>query len=213
MRVISWTELGLGISMLIIGLTGGIGSGKSSVARLFANLGISVIDADTVARDIVKPGMPALSRIAQEFGPDAIGTDKQLDRQYLRDLVFEDEPARRRLEAIMHPLIRTEMFRRARDVQTPYCVFEIPLLVETRQTDVVDRVVVVDCPEELQIERIKQRDRLTQDEIRAIMNAQATRHQRRNQADDVIVNDASTELLEQRVQELHQKYLALAADQ
>ncbi len=199
--------------MLIIGLTGGIGSGKSSVSRVFASLGISVIDADSVARDIVKPGMPALSRIAQEFGPDAIGTDKQLDRQYLRDLVFEDEPARRRLEAIMHPLIRTEMFRRARDITSAYGVFEIPLLVETRQMDIVDRVLVVDCPEELQIERIKQRDQLPEDQIRAIMSAQATRHQRRNQADDIIVNDTSTELLEKHVQELHRKYLELAANQ
>lgn len=197
--------------MLIIGLTGGIGSGKSAAARLFADLGIAVIDADQVARDIVRPGMPALSRIAQEFGPDAVGRDRQLDRKYLRDLVFEDATARRRLEAIMHPLIRTEMFRRAREVTTPYCIFEIPLLIETRQTDVVDRVLVIDCPEELQIARIRARDQLPDEQIRAIMAAQATRHQRLHHADDVIVNDGSQAALEQQVQALHQKYLALAA--
>lgn len=197
--------------MLIIGLTGGIGSGKSSVARLFAGFGAAIIDADQVARDIVKPGMPALARIVREFGPEAIGADRQLDRKYLRDLVFDDTAARQRLEAILHPLIRTEMFRRARDVTTPYCIFEIPLLVETGQTDSVDRVLVVDCPEELQIARIRARDRLPDEQVRAIMSAQATRHQRLGQADDIIVNDGTTAALEPQVHTLHRKYLELAA--
>ena len=199
--------------MLVIGLTGGIGSGKSTVANLFAEIGVTVIDADVIARELVEPGMPALVAIEDEFGPNILDDDGRLDRQHLRQIIFSNPVARRRLEAILHPLIRAEMNNRLTTVTGPYCIVVIPLLFEVGQTDMMDRILVVDCPEQLQIERIKTRDNMPEEQIRAIIRSQATRDERLDQADDIIVNDSGQDRLKQRVVELHRKYLELAASQ
>lgn len=193
--------------MLKIGLTGGIGSGKSTVAELFRQRGITVIDADRIARELVQPGCPALEAIVRAFGPEMVEPDGRLNRAALRQKAFSDPKARQALEAILHPQIFAEMSRRAKTCQTPYCILAIPLLVETGAQGQVDRVLVVDCPEQLQIERIKLRDRLPEDLIRRILASQATRQERLKVADDVIVNAEDLAKLEPQVEELHRFYL------
>ena len=197
--------------MLTVGLTGGIGSGKSTVAQRFIELGVPVIDADDIAHYLVEPGKPALQRIIGEFGSDMLSVDGKLNRSLLRKIVFDNPSQRKVLEAILHPLIRIEMMRRVDELKVPYCVLCIPLLVETRQTDIVDRVLVIDSPEELRRRRIKQRDGLPDTEIKAILAAQATAEDRLAAADDVIVNDGGLDDICRQVDELHQKYLDLAA--
>ena len=197
--------------MLTVGLTGGIGSGKSTVAQRFIELGVPVIDADDIAHFLVEPGKPALQRIIGEFGSDMLSVDGKLNRSLLRKIVFDNPSQRKVLEAILHPLIRIEMMRRVDELKVPYCVLCIPLLVETRQTDIVDRVLVIDSPEELRRRRIKQRDGLPDTEIKAILAAQATAEDRLAAADDVIVNDGGLDDICRQVDELHQKYLDLAA--
>jgi len=196
--------------MLKIGLTGGIGSGKSTVAQRFTELGVAVIDADEISRTLVEPGQPTLDRIASEFGPDVLTHKGELDRSRMRKIVFADPQRRKVLEALLHPLIRAEMQRRAKIIKTPYGVLCIPLLAETRQTDMVDRVLVIDSPEKLQYQRIKQRDSLPDREIKAILAAQVTAEDRLEVADDVIVNDGNVDDLNRQVDILHKKYLRLA---
>ncbi len=193
--------------MLKIGLTGGIGSGKSTVARLFERLGVEVIDADRIARELVEPGCPALEAIEDAFGPEILKPSGQLDRAKLRQKIFSDPKARKALETILHPRIFADMSLRADLCQAPYCILAIPLLVETGAQDQVDRVLVVDCPEQLQIERIKLRDRLPEDLIRQILASQASRQERLAVADEVIVNAEDLSKLEQQVEELHRFYL------
>ncbi len=192
---------------LTIGLTGGIGSGKSTVACLFRQRGIAVIDADSIARELVRPGCPALEAIVSAFGPAILQPSGELDRAALRRVIFSDPKARNTLEAILHPPIFAEMHRRAGLCQTPYCILAIPLLVETGAQHLVHRVLVVDCPETLQIERIKRRDGLPEDLIRQILASQASRTERLKAADDVIVNADSLTELERQVEELHRFYL------
>ncbi len=193
---------------LRIGLTGGIGSGKSTVARLFVELGVSVIDADELAHRLMSPGGAAVSAILRQFGAD-LSADGGIDRRRLGRMVFEQPQQRQRLEALLHPMIRTEMERAARDAQTPYCVLVIPLLVEAGQRDLVDRVLVVDADEETQIARVRGRDRRNDAEIQAILAAQASRTQRLAAADDVVNNRGDLTELRRQVEALHQRYLAL----
>ncbi len=197
-------------TMLRIGLTGGIGSGKSAVADCFSSLGIEVIDADAVAREVVAPGSPVLAEIAAAFGQQYLDREGQLDRPRLRAHVFKDPQARKRLEAILHPRIRTVMEERAERARGLYCVLVIPLLLETGQGDLVDRVLVVDTPLETQYARVAARDGLDREQIDAILAAQLGRSERLAQADDVISNDTDLDALRQQVVDLDHRYRAMA---
>ena len=195
---------------LVVGLTGGIASGKTSVSRCFERLGVPVIDADVVARDVVAPGEPGLSAIVKEFGPDALDKQGRLDRRRLRKLVFKDPGRRRNLESILHPEIRSCMLARLGELNHDYAVLAIPLLLETAQTDLVDRVLVVDAPEAVQIERTHRRDGVSETDVRDIMAAQATRTDRLARADDVIENNGTLGELFTRVNQLDEFYRSIA---
>jgi len=194
-----------------VALTGGIASGKSTVADLFAALGVPVIDTDVIARQVVEPGQPALAKISATFGPDVLDADGRLDRRRMRERIFADPDAKRRLEAILHPAIRAEMEQQSMAAQGPYQVLVIPLLTEGGRRDHVDRVLLVDVPEELQIQRLMMRDGVSHEQAQASLNAQATRAQRLALADDVIRNTGRVDGLREQVAELHGKYLRLAA--
>ncbi len=196
---------------LRIGLTGGIASGKSTVARRFAELGATVIDADEVARAVVAPGEPALAQIERRFGRAVLCPDGTLNRRALRGLVFADAAARRDLEAILHPPIRAEMARRATLATGPYVLLVIPLLVEGGPRDDLDRILVVDAAEEAQLARLTARDGSSPAEARAILSAQASRADRLARADDVLRNDGELATLIDEVDRLHRHYLRLAA--
>jgi dephospho-CoA kinase len=193
-----------------VALTGGIASGKSTVANLFARHGVPLIDTDVIAREVVEPGQPALAAVVAEFGPGILDEDGRMDRRRMRERVFGDPGARQRLEAILHPAIRTEMERQSARAAGPYQVLVIPLLAESGRRDHVDRVLVVDAPEELQVERVMQRDRVTREQALAALGAQAKRDARLAFADDVIVNDGDPDALAARVDALHRRYLELA---
>ena len=196
--------------MLRIGLTGGIASGKSTVERLFAAHGVPIIDSDVIAREVVALGTPGLAQVRARFGDEVLLADGRLDRRALRRLVFADPTARRDLETIVHPLIRSAMAERSAAAGGPYQINVIPLLVEGGRRATLDRVLVVDCPEALQIERVMQRDHITEAEARAILAAQVSRSERLAAADDVIVNDGDAAALQAQVDALHTKYLRLA---
>ena len=197
--------------MFTVGLTGGIGSGKSTVADFFAARHVPVIDTDVIARELTAPGGAALGEIRASFG-DAMLPDGKLDRARLRRRVFADPGARRQLEAILHPRIHQAVEQALAAQAAPYALVVIPLLVESGgYRDLLDRVLVVDCPEALQVTRVTARSGLTEDEVRAILAAQATRAERLAIADDVIVNSASPAAIEREVAALHQRYLALAS--
>ncbi len=196
--------------MRIVGLTGGIGSGKSTVSALFEKLGVPVIDADLVARQVVEPGQPALAEIEAAFGPGVIDATGRLDRAALRRIVFGDDEARQRLEAILHPRILAEMKRRAGALDAPYLIFAIPLLIEAGQQGEVDRVLVVDASDAIRRRRVMERDGLSEAEVAAVMAAQASREARLAAADDVIVNEGDAENLARAVADLHRRYLELA---
>ena len=195
---------------LVIAVTGGIGSGKSTVCDEFARCGVPVIDADQVAREVVLPGSPGLAEITAEFGPSILAPDHTLDRAALRRVVFADPAARLKLEAILHPLIRHATRARIAALDADYCLLAIPLLVEKGHYDQIDRVLVVDCPEDVQINRVMSRDRLTAPEVAAIMRTQATRDARLSRADDVIVNAEGLESITTQVARLHEIYRRLA---
>ncbi|MDZ7595326.1 MAG: dephospho-CoA kinase [Thiobacillus sp.] len=198
--------------MFTVGLTGGIGSGKSTVADCFATLGVPVIDTDVIARDLTAPGGAALAAIRAAFGATVMQADGTLDRAALRRRVFADSAARHQLEAILHPRIRQVVGDMLAMLSAPYALIVIPLLVETGgYRDVLNRVLVVDCPEDVQVARVRARSGLTQAEIKAILAAQAGRAERLAVADDIIVNTATLEALRAEVAALHQRYLALAA--
>ncbi|MGS0895259.1 dephospho-CoA kinase [Burkholderia stagnalis] len=198
--------------MFAVGLTGGIGSGKTTVADLFAARGASIVDTDLIAHRITAPGGLAMPAIGHAFGPDFVAADGALDRARMRALIFSDDDARRRLEAITHPLIRAETDREARDAQGPYVMFVVPLLVESGNWRArADRVLVVDCPVDTQIARVMRRNGFTREQVEAIIARQATRDARLAAADDVIVNDAATpDALAAQVDALHRRYLGLA---
>jgi len=195
---------------LRIGLTGGIASGKSTVTQRFAELGVPVIDADVASRRVVEPGTPGLARVVERFGADVLA-DGQLDRRALRNLIFKDSSLRQALDAILHPLIRAEMEREAAQAQAPYVVMAIPLLVEGGSSAKrVDRVLVVDADETLQIQRLQARDGSSEQQARAILASQASRAARLAAADDVLLNTATVAELRQAVDRLHEQYLQLA---
>lgn len=195
---------------LVIGLTGGIGSGKSTVAKLFARLGAPVIDADAIAHELVSPGEPALRAIVAAFGRDVLTPEGTLDRRRLRERAFRDPALRERLETILHPLIRREMRRRVQALDAPYCVLCIPLLLETGRTDQMDRILVVDTPPTLQIERTQARDGSSRETVERIMRAQVDPRERLAAADDVIDNSGTLAQLEAQVESLHRRYLDMA---
>jgi dephospho-CoA kinase len=195
-----------------VGLTGGIGSGKSAVAQLFAGHGAAVIDSDDIAHELSGPGGAAIGKIRTAFGAGMIRPDGSLNRDRMRTLVFGDAAARERLEKILHPLIREESTRRAMRAAGPYIVFVIPLLIEGGlDRSRIQRVLVVDCIEAQQIARVMERSRLQEREIRAILSAQASRAERLAQAEDVIDNSGPRQALAPQVARLHEKYLMLAA--
>jgi len=196
--------------MLVIGLTGGIGSGKSTVAKMFVSLGAPVIDMDQIARQVVEPGQPALNQIIHEFGANLLDTDGRLNRRKLRELIFDSVENRRRLEAILHPLIRQETQRQISKLDAAYCIVVIPLLLEANQRLLVDRILVVDLPEALQITRTMQRDDVSAADVKKILTAQVNRSSRLAAADDVIDNSAGLEQIRIRVAELDQQYRNLA---
>lgn len=196
--------------MIRVALTGGIASGKSAVAALFEARGVPVVDSDAIAREIVAPGSPALEAIRRRFGEGILQGDGTLDRRALREQVFADPVARRDLEAITHPAIRARMQEWSQAVTGPYQIHMIPLLVESGGRRDFDRVLVVDCPEELQIQRVMQRDGVDANSARTILAAQASRAARLAIADDVIVNDGDRDKLSHDVDALHQRYLQLS---
>ncbi|HHJ16424.1 MAG TPA: dephospho-CoA kinase [Gammaproteobacteria bacterium] len=195
---------------LRIGLTGGIGSGKSEASRHFASLGATVIDTDIIARELVEPGQPALAKIVETFGDDMLDADGHLDRARLRDRVFADSAQRAQLEAILHPSIRARAIALSEQAAGPYCVLVIPLLAETGADYPLDRVLVIDTPVSLQRERIAARDGLSAADIEAVLASQASRAQRLAIADDIIVNDAGRARLRSEIERLHDRYSALA---
>jgi dephospho-CoA kinase len=195
----------------VVGLTGGIGSGKTTVAKLFETLGAGLVDTDEIAHELTRPGAAALERIRRRFGDAVITAQGTLDRARLRSLVFADPDARRDLEAILHPLIRTEASERVKASTARYVILVVPLLIETGAwAEQVQRILVVDCEESVQIQRTMARSGLTAEEVRAIIATQATRARRLEVAHDVIVNDNGLAELGEQVRRLHARYLALA---
>lgn len=196
--------------MLKIGLTGGIGSGKSTVCRLFAEFGVPIVDADLIARQLVEPGKPALSMIAASFGLQMLNQDGSLNRAKLRDVVFADADSKRELDGIMHPLVYEQIAADVNALTAEYCVIAVPLLLESKNAYAVNRVLLIDCPVEAQIERVIARDKLTRQQVHTIINSQMSRQERLSKADDVIENIAGPEQLAEQVKRLHNSYILLA---
>lgn len=195
--------------MLRIGLTGGIGAGKTTACRLFARLGIPVVDADEVARRLSEPGQPGHQAICAHFGATILDQRGAIDRAKLRQRVFADPQQRRELEALIHPLVFAAIEQAVTGLDAPYCILAVPLLLETGYRDRVHRVLVVDVPESVQYERVRARDGLNDGQIAAILKAQCGRQDRLAAADDVLHNDVDQAQLEEQVQRLHRRYLAL----
>lgn len=191
-------------------LSGGIASGKSVVADMFAELGIPIIDTDLIAREVVAPGQPALEEIRDRFGESMLTADGRLDRAAMRKRVFSDERARADLEALLHPRIATETMRQADAAKGPYQIVVVPLLVGSKLQDVVDRVLIVDCSEETQVRRLLARDMETEEQARRILAAQSSRDERLAIADDIIGNEGSLEETRKRVRSLDRKYRRIA---
>jgi dephospho-CoA kinase len=194
----------------VVGLTGGVGSGKSTVADAFSALGVPVIDADQLARELVAPGQAALDEIVAAFGANSIMADGQLDRDAMRQRIYADPAQKSRLESILHPRIRQRIRTLLAGINAPYTVVVIPLLLETNQVDLVNRILVVDTPEKEQLKRVAARDSLSDNAVMAIIDAQADRKTRLDAADDVIVNDKDVSALIDHVQELHKHYMDIS---
>ncbi|KAB2969057.1 dephospho-CoA kinase [Zoogloea sp.] len=196
----------------VVGLTGGIGSGKSAVADLFEAHGACIVDTDRIAHELTAPGGLAMAAIRDAFGEGVVAPDGALNRAAMRALAFELPDARKRLEAILHPMIREESARRCGEASSPYVILAVPLLIESGSyRERVARLCVVDCPESLQVERVMRRSGLEESQVRAIMAVQASRAQRLAAADDVIDNCGALEALQGQVDVLHRRYLGLAA--
>lgn len=197
--------------MLKVGLTGGIGCGKSTVSDLFLALDVPVIDADTIAHQLTEPDQPALQDISKLFGTETLNADGTLNRPCLRDKVFSNPIEKQKLEAILHPLVYAEIQRQIQSLKSPYCILSIPLLLETNMSQSVDRILVVDCPIELQIARVKQRSQLSESRIRSIIDSQVSRADRIKQADDIIDNSGTHSKLAEQVKKLHNLYMTISA--
>ena len=201
------------MSDFVVGLTGGIGSGKSTVADLFVECGAALVDTDAIAHQLTAAGGAAMSALIREFGAAVATADGAMDRQAMRSRVFADPAVWVRLEAILHPLIRQVSAERCRSAAAPYVILAVPLLVESgNYRERCDRILVVDCPESLQIDRVVARNGMSADEVKAIMAAQASRQQRLTVADDVVSNDGDRTKLYEQVNALNLKYLALLAE-
>jgi dephospho-CoA kinase len=196
---------------LVVGLTGGIASGKSLVGAMFVKLGAALIDTDVVAREVVALGEPGLAAVAAEFGPKMLLPSGELNRPALRSLVFADDGKRRALEAILHPLIRGRTLAKLAELEAPYALVAVPLLVETSFGDLVERILVVDCPESLQLERLMRRDAIPKAEALAMVRAQVDRATRLKAAHDIIDNGGTTDATRRQVELTHRRYLDLAA--
>jgi len=197
---------------LVVGLTGGIGSGKSAAADAFARLGATVVDTDAIAHELTAPGGAAIAEVARQFGKAFVDASGAMDRKRMRDLVFNDAEEKQRLEALLHPMIRAESQRRVAAAAGPYVVLVVPLLIESAgYRERVGRVLVVDCPEALQLARVRQRSGLSDVEVKRVIASQIQRERRLAAADDVIDNSGTIAALQQQVRRLHDKYLALAA--
>ena len=196
--------------MFVIGLTGGIGSGKSAASAHFESLGIVCVDADQVSRQVVAPGTPALAAIAERHGPDILLADGNLDRAALREIIFSSAEEKQWLEGLLHPLIAEETGRQLAAAQSPYVLFVSPLLIESGQIAWCQRLLVIDVPETLQISRTMARDSNERDQVERIIASQASRQQRLDAADDVICNDKDLQALQSGVETLHQHYLEMA---
>jgi dephospho-CoA kinase len=197
--------------MIKIGLTGGIASGKTLVAKMFSELGIEIIDADEIARDVVEAGEPAYKAILKHFGPSVVDQKGHLQRHVLRKIVFEQEDERLWLESLLHPLIVAEMEKRLAKIDADYCIIVIPLLVENTQArSLVDRILVVDTHEAMQLRRVMQRDQIDLEAAKKILNAQASRAERLSLADDVLINETDLIDLKEKVFDLHKYYTAIA---
>lgn len=197
----------------ILGLTGGIGSGKSAAAQHFRTLGVHLVDADEAARWVVEPDRPALAKIVEHFGAEVLLPDGRLDRAALRARIFQNAEERRWLERLLHPLIRQEICSHLERASSPYAILVSPLLVETDQHKMTQRILVIDVPESLQLERAMQRDQADRKQVEAIIKAQASREERLRHADDVLVNDRDLPWLHNEVERLHRFYLTLRGGQ
>jgi len=195
--------------MKIVGLTGGIGSGKSTVTRLFGEHGVHWVDADDVAREVVEPGTPALERISEHFGKTILTSEGALDRAQLRTIVFQEPEERVWLEALLHPIIREELIRQLNpeNYQLPYVLLVSPLLLETDQHELVDRIIVIDVPRDVQLERTMARDTNSPEQVERIIAAQISREDRLARADEVIDNDRPLDEVTRQVRELHERLL------
>ena len=197
----------------ILGLTGGIGSGKSAVAQHFIDLGVHLVDADHAARWVVEPGKPALAKIVEHFGDEVLQADGQLNRSALRTQIFADAAERRWLETLLHPLIGQEISQYLARAESPYAILVSPLLVESGQHKLTQRILVVDAPEQLQVERTMARDQSSVEQVRAILKVQASREERLRHAHDVLLNDQDLPWLQAEVERLHAFYLNLRGGQ
>ena len=195
---------------LRIGITGGIGSGKSTACEIFAKLGVPIIDADDISREVVEPSTPGLEQLVNEFGNMILTDSGQLDRARLRELIFNNNELREKLNSILHPMIYDEIGKRTKNIQHPYCLLSIPLLIETDGHDYVDRILLVDVSEEKQLERAANRDKTNKNEIQKIIDSQTSRAIRQKLADDIINNDGDLETLTNRIEELNKYYLSLS---
>lgn len=196
---------------LVVGLTGGIASGKSLVGAMFVKLGAALIDTDVVAREVVARAEPGFAAVVEEFGPGVVSPSGDLNRPALRSLVFSDDEKRRKLEGILHPLIRSRTRAKLAELAVPYALVAVPLLVETSFDELVDRILVVDCPESLQLERLMRRDAIPKPEALAMLRAQIDRATRLKAAHDIIDNSGTTEATRRQVELTHRRYLDLAA--
>ncbi len=196
--------------MLVIGLTGGIASGKSTVAKLFADLNVPIIDTDQLAREVVAPNQAAFKAIRDHFGQDILDTTQHLDRKKLRTRIFNDPAERKWLENLLHPLIRDLTAAKLAQIAAPYCMIVIPLLVESAANPLIQRILVVDVPRATQKQRLLQRDAATAEQVEQILAAQASREQRLAKADDIIDNSDNIEELKKQIKKLHHCYLELA---
>ncbi|MDD4914363.1 MAG: dephospho-CoA kinase [Methylococcales bacterium] len=196
--------------MLKVGLTGGIGCGKSTVCKQFQALDVKIIDADLIARQLVEPGQPVLTQLAECFGKQILQADGSLNRALLREMVFQDAEKKQRLENIMHPLIYDRIAIEAENLPGKYCIIAVPLLLETGHKHIVDRVLLVDCSIETQLERVMRRDKLDREQILSIIACQMPRQERLKWADDIIDNSTSTVRLAEQIKRLHNSYILLA---